>query len=133
MTRSRKALTSAIFLALALFTCAYAGQVEPETIYYAIEINGVLCGYSELKTSALEQDGKRLVLLEHRVEQERMIVEVGRETRVAILVAGQQATITHEIVLQEVDRSGGRIDQFRAVQAATGDREPTNCQRIPGC
>ena len=66
MKRSRKAYVLGILLALGLATCTHAGQTDAETFYYAIEINDVLCGYSEIKTSPLEEDGKTLILLEQR-------------------------------------------------------------------
>jgi hypothetical protein len=65
--KTLKRLSFLSILVLAVATGALAGQVEPEKLYYGIEINDVLCGYSELETSAMEQDGKELVLLEHRV------------------------------------------------------------------
>ena len=61
-----------------------------------------------------------------------MIVEIGREPRFAILVAGQQATILHEIFLQEADCSRGRVNQFRSVETAARDCEPTYSERVPG-
>jgi transglutaminase-like putative cysteine protease len=44
-------------------TEAYAGQIEPQKLYFGIEINGVLCGYSEISLSPLVTDGKAMTLL----------------------------------------------------------------------
>ncbi|MBM4025045.1 MAG: transglutaminase domain-containing protein [Planctomycetes bacterium] len=42
---------------------AYAGPGESQKLYFGIEINGVLCGYSEISLSPLVQDGKTMTLL----------------------------------------------------------------------
>ncbi len=44
-------------------TEACAGPLEPQKLYFGIEINGVLCGYSEMSLSPLVQDGKTMTLL----------------------------------------------------------------------
>ncbi len=46
---------------------AQAAQAEPETLYYGIEINGVLCGYSEISVSPMVKDGKDMTLLKQKV------------------------------------------------------------------
>jgi len=46
---------------------AEATQTKEEKLYYAIEINGVLCGYSEIKTSPMVEDGKDMTLLEQKM------------------------------------------------------------------
>lgn len=33
----------------------------PETLYYAVEINGVVCGYSETSEKLIEKDGKKVI------------------------------------------------------------------------
>ncbi len=43
-----------------------AAQVETETVYYGIEINGVLCGYSEITKSPMVKDGKDMILLKQK-------------------------------------------------------------------
>ncbi|GAI82093.1 unnamed protein product, partial [marine sediment metagenome] len=44
-----------------------AAQLEPQTFYYGIEINGVLCGYSEINLSPMVKDGKDMTLLKQKV------------------------------------------------------------------
>ena len=44
-----------------------AAQLEPKTLYYGIEINGVLCGYSEINLSPMVKDGKNMTLLKQNV------------------------------------------------------------------
>jgi len=46
---------------------AQASQLEPEKLYYGIEINGVLCGYSEISLSPMVKDGKDMTLLKQKV------------------------------------------------------------------
>lgn len=46
---------------------AEAIQIKEEKLYYAIEINGVLCGYSEINTSPMVKDGKDMTLLEQKM------------------------------------------------------------------
>ena len=46
---------------------AKAAKIEPQTLYYGIEINGVLCGYSEVKISPMVKDGKDMILLKDKV------------------------------------------------------------------
>jgi hypothetical protein len=48
-------------LILILVTVAPAAADE---YYYGVEIAGVICGYSRVQTSQIEQDGKELILLE---------------------------------------------------------------------
>jgi len=42
-------------------------QVKEEKIYYGIEANGVLCGYSEINLSPMLKDGRDIILLKQRV------------------------------------------------------------------
>lgn len=46
---------------------ARAAQLETEKLYYGIEINGVLCGYSEISLSPMVKDGKDMTLLKQKV------------------------------------------------------------------
>ena len=43
-----------------------AAQLEPQTFYYGIEINGVLCGYSEINLSPMVKDGKDMTLMKQK-------------------------------------------------------------------
>jgi len=45
---------------------AEATQIKEEKLYYALEINEVLCGYSEINTSPLVKAGKEMTLLEQK-------------------------------------------------------------------
>ncbi len=49
-----------ILLALLSWGCIGFGQ-QSETYYYAVEINGVLCGYSESNKTFIEKNGKELL------------------------------------------------------------------------
>ncbi|NIP28256.1 MAG: DUF3471 domain-containing protein [Phycisphaerae bacterium] len=46
---------------------AKAAQPEAEKIFHAVEINGVLCGYSEMDISNVVKDGKEMTLEQSRV------------------------------------------------------------------
>jgi hypothetical protein len=58
-----------VFLAcILLFSCRSGpGDDDKETIYYAVEINGVLCGYAEITLDTLEQDGRESIHLDERL------------------------------------------------------------------
>lgn len=53
---------------LLLISSAAADQPKNETLYYAVEQNGVLCGYSQVDISRVEVDGKRVTKMDERVE-----------------------------------------------------------------
>ena len=42
-------------------------QANGEKIYYGVEIDGVLCGYSEMSISPGEKNGKKITLLEQKI------------------------------------------------------------------
>jgi transglutaminase-like putative cysteine protease len=54
---------------LLLMLALSAAEVEPssEEYYFAIEINGTVCGYSKFTTAPLLQDGRKMVLLKHDI------------------------------------------------------------------
>ncbi len=41
-------------------------QLQTERLYYGIEANGVLCGYSEISISPMVKDGKEMILLKQK-------------------------------------------------------------------
>ena len=45
---------------------AVTAQPQAERLYYGIEANGVLCGYSETSISSILKDGKNMALLEQK-------------------------------------------------------------------
>ncbi len=69
--------------------------------------------------------------LEQRIEQEGMVVEISGEFRLAVLVAGQQPTVLYEIRADEVDGTGGGVDQLRAIQRPAGNGQAADGQRVP--
>ncbi|MHC4692103.1 MAG: transglutaminase-like domain-containing protein [Planctomycetota bacterium] len=59
-----------LLLLISLFPAdshAKATQTEAEKIFHAVEINGVLCGYSEMNISTVVKDGKEMTLEQSRV------------------------------------------------------------------
>ncbi len=54
----------ALWFSLSLIGVAtHAAPAEPQKFYYGIEINGVLCGYSEISLAPMVEEGRRLTLL----------------------------------------------------------------------
>lgn len=59
-----------LLLLISLFPAVFhaeAAQPEAEKIFHAIEINGVLCGYSEMDISTVVKDGKEMTLEQSRL------------------------------------------------------------------
>jgi len=52
---------------LFLFLTTLAAPAGAEKLYYAVEINGTVCGYAELETSPLEEGGGDAMLLKHKL------------------------------------------------------------------
>lgn len=55
---------------LLLLACAanlWAGNEKAETLYYGIEQNGVLCGFSELNISEIEIEGRKAIFLDEAI------------------------------------------------------------------
>jgi len=58
-----------LLLSLVLFSGSLqtvAAQPQTERLYYGIEANGVLCGYSEISISPILKDGKEMILLNQK-------------------------------------------------------------------
>ena len=53
-------------VALCILSAAPAVQAEGDKIYYGIEMGGVLCGYSEIDTSSVAEDGAELLVLKQK-------------------------------------------------------------------
>ncbi len=62
--RFRKRALVLVASAFLMGLAARAGQVEPQRFYYGIEINGVLCGYSEIGVVPIIEEGRALTLLQ---------------------------------------------------------------------
>ncbi len=70
MITRKKKLMLIPFIAVAVISAGIQAAVpwlDDETIYYGIEVNGVLCGYAELNISSMQKSGKELILLEERI------------------------------------------------------------------
>jgi transglutaminase-like putative cysteine protease len=57
----------AILILVSSVSLKTQAALEPQTFYYGIEINGVLCGYSEINLSPMVKDGKDMTLLKQNV------------------------------------------------------------------
>jgi len=67
--KSRNRISTACMLALLVWLSSnrletHAAQVEPGQFYFGVEINGVLCGYSEISIAPMAEQGKEMILLE---------------------------------------------------------------------
>jgi transglutaminase-like putative cysteine protease len=62
---------SALLALLMLLGCRGIGQDASsgsETYYYAVEINGIICGYSESEISTVETDGRAMIMVEDDIQ-----------------------------------------------------------------
>lgn len=66
-----------ILLSVLLFTLSCSPETDDNKIYYAIEINGVLCGYSETSESDISIDGKEY--LNQKIDMYIMLSLFGSE------------------------------------------------------
>jgi ketosteroid isomerase-like protein len=64
--RTQRTLVCVAAVAL-LAACHSANSAAAQEFTYAVEVNGVLCGYAELKISTAETDGKKYTLVKHNV------------------------------------------------------------------
>jgi transglutaminase-like putative cysteine protease len=54
-----------------------AGEAATERIFYAVEMNGTLCGYSETRLAAIEKDGRALQLMETDIHVRLSVLGAG--------------------------------------------------------
>ena len=74
-----------LFAAAALPAVAIAvPSIEKETIYYGVEINGVVCGYMEFDISPLEKDGRELILLRQNMLAKLTALGMAFDSRVKL-------------------------------------------------
>jgi transglutaminase-like putative cysteine protease len=66
MKRMKPALVF-LFMLVAIFPATAVRAAVPEKIYYAVEIGGVVCGYSESSESTIQRDGKGFVQQDTKV------------------------------------------------------------------
>ena len=82
-------------LLLMLAWPAQGGEPPAEEYYFAIEINGTVCGYSKFTTAPLSQDGRKMLLLKHEILM-----------RVAALGARAEGRLD---LTYHIDPAGGRF------------------------
>jgi hypothetical protein len=92
MTRTIKAVFRHVLLAAALL--GFAGPAAAEEYYYAIEVNGVLIGYSRLATSPLSQGGQTLTVLTHELVVRGTLLGAKVDNRVLLTYHIDPATNT---------------------------------------
>lgn len=70
ITLKKQYLLYVLLLLISLFSHGFQAQAagaEAEKIFHAVEINGVLCGYSETDISTVVKDGKEMTLEQSRI------------------------------------------------------------------
>jgi transglutaminase-like putative cysteine protease len=91
-------------LVVALALLGFAGRAVAEEYYYAVEMNGVLCGYVTFVTSPLRQDGRILTLLRHEVVIKGTLLGGAVNNRILLtyhIDPGTNAFTYHESVLEQ--------------------------------
>lgn len=67
-----------LLAALLIWGCSGMGQkseINIETIYYGIEINGVICGYNEITTKAINENGKEWLQVNNKIIQKLTVLD----------------------------------------------------------
>jgi transglutaminase-like putative cysteine protease len=95
----------------------HAGQVEPERFYFGIEIDGVLCGYSEIGLTPMVEESKTLILLE--------------QTTFAMLSALGSQFNSHVRLTYHIDPVTGRFT-YHDSYISQGPAELSSVLRIEG-
>lgn len=100
-----------LFIATAAISAVIQAAVpwlDDDTIYYGIEVNGVLCGYAELKISSMEKGGKELILLEERIFV--MQKALGMEFDSEIIMAYHIDPATNQFTFHENHIKQGQVE-----------------------
>jgi transglutaminase-like putative cysteine protease len=105
MERLRRLALLPLFLVLILAAAPAAGETTEEH-YYAIELNGTLCGYAHVQSSPAEFEGKPTILLEQRMFM--MLSALGSEFNTEILLTFHIDPATRQYLYHDADIQQGR-------------------------
>jgi len=83
------------------------GEGSNNTVYYAIEMNGVLCGYAEISQESVEEDGRTFFHQVSHTEMEMSIMDRTVSTRVEMACSVDPAS--GRVNWQEVDIKQGNV------------------------
>jgi hypothetical protein len=113
-TRHRNRVFYALLACVLLFSCRSGpGDGDKEAVYYAVEINGVLCGYAEFKVDTLEQDGRQSIHLDEHLYV--MLKALGMEFDTDIELTYHIDPETGQFTYQAVDVKQGQTEMSSEV------------------
>ena len=106
MRHTKQLLYPAALLACLLMACGLLA--ETNRVYYAIEIDGVLCGYSEIEISHMEEDGRDLIVLEQ--EMFLNVKALGAEIKSEVDLTYQIDPVTGQFIYHDSEIKQGQIE-----------------------
>jgi hypothetical protein len=106
--------------------CALAG---PEKVYFAIEIDGVLCGYSEAELSHAEENGRRFEVLKQYVTTmiQALAAEVTSEARLTYYINHHRHDGDYHS--PEICQPKSQTRQRHPYTSQTDWAKPTSCRK----
>ncbi len=128
-----KWIKPSLLLLILLLSASFTQGVAPLSdgeYFYAIEINGTLCGYAKFSTSPLLQEGRKLLLLEHTILMQLQALGKQVESRLKLTFHLDPETSGFRYHDSTVEQGGQsmfvkmRIDGGRVYVSGTGmDKE----------
>ncbi len=118
------------------------GPLDQGLVVGGGEEKAALFGVEELLQQHVRQrDGQieigpapaRLQQLQQCVEQQRVVVQVGVQVRVAVLVGRQQPAVAPQVAPDKVQRTLSGVQAIGAIQHPGGAGHALDHQRVPGC
>ncbi len=117
MKRFGKLSWSFLLLPL-IFTGTLYAQQPREELCYGIEMNGVICGYSDYTLSTIEQEGRELTVLEENVFM--MLSALGMEFNQRVELTYHIDSLTGQVTYHAGRLIQGDIDMSLAVRVEAG-------------
>ena len=112
-------------------TTGYSDDKESnKTVYYAIEMNGVLCGYAEITQESVREDGKTFYHQASHIEMEMSIMDRSVSTRIDMTCSVD--SVSGRVNRQQVDIKQGSVQikgtttfaDRQAIQQSPDSEEP---------
>jgi hypothetical protein len=105
-------------------------SLNTKTVYYAIEMNGTLCGYAEVTQESVKEDGKTYLHQVNHTEMEMSIMERSVSTRINMTCSVD--SVSGRVNWQEVDIRQGKVHiegsttfmDNQAIQESPDSEEP---------
>jgi hypothetical protein len=105
MSTLRRSALSTLLLLLTL-ACALAAEAPTEEHYYAVEINGTLCGYAHVQAFPSELEGRATTRVEQRLFV--MLSALGSEFNTEMLLTYEIDPVTGNFLEHHADITQGR-------------------------